>query len=113
MQPGTCNPISYSEGVKHMKKIVAVLTMVVLVVALGSFVFAAEAKKGTIKGVDVKAGTVVFCPEGSKDDMTLKADKSVDLNKVKVGDKVEVSVEKDALMSMKTAAAKPKASLGC
>lgn len=95
-----------------MRKVTAVLAVVVLVIALGSLAFAAEAKKGTIKSVDAKAGTVVFCAEGTNADVTLKADKGVDLSKVKAGEKVEVSVEKDALMSVK-ASAKPKAAVGC
>ena len=98
-----------------MKKVAAILAVVILVVSLVSLVFAAEAKMGTIKAVDAKAGTVTFCPEGTNTDMTLKADKSVDLSKVKAGDKVEVSVDKDTMKSMKAAApaAKPKASVGC
>jgi len=106
-----------------MKKVTAVLAVVILVVALGSLAFAAEAKKGTIKSVDAKAGTVVFCPEGTTTDMTLKAGKHVDLRKVKAGDKVEASIEKEMLMHVKEApaasaapaepAAKPKAPVGC
>ena len=92
-----------------MKKVAAVLSVVVLVVSLVSLVFAADAKKGTIKSVDAKAGMVVLS-DGGKDE-TLKADKSVDLGKVKAGDKVEVTVEKDTIMTLK--AAKPKAAVGC
>jgi hypothetical protein len=33
--------------------------------------------------MNVKAGTITFCPEGTSTDMTLKADKGVDLSKVK------------------------------
>ena len=99
-----------------MKKIAVVLAVVVLVVSLVSVVFAAEMQKGTIKSIDAKAGTVVFTADGGKD-VTLTADKSVDLSKVKVGDKVEVSVEKNALKSVKSAqaapAAKPRPSVGC
>ncbi len=104
-------------GAEHMKKVLVVLAVAVLVVSMVSLVFAAEAKMGTIKKVDAKAGTVVFCPEGTTTDMTLKADKSVDLGKVKAGEKVEVSVEKDVLKGVKAApaapAAKPKAAVGC
>jgi Cu/Ag efflux protein CusF len=99
-----------------MKKIAAVLAVVVLVVAMTSLVFAAGMEKGTIKSVDAKTGTVVFCPEGTSKDMTLKADKSVDLSKVKAGDKVEASIEKDTLKHVMTApAAAParKAPVGC
>ena len=100
-----------------MKKIAAVVVAVVLVVALGSLAFVAESKKGTIKSVDEKAGTVVFCAEGTNKDTTLKAEKGVDLSKVKAGDTVEVSVEKDMLKHMLVApaapAAKPRPAVGC
>jgi len=100
-----------------MKKITAVLAVMVLVVSMVSLVFAADMKKGTIKSVDAKAGTVVFCAEGTNTDTTLKVDKSVDLSKVKAGDKVDASIEKDTLkqvMAIPAApAAKPKAAVGC
>jgi hypothetical protein len=106
-----------------MKKIAVVAAAVVLVVALASMAFAADMKMGTIKSVDAKKGTVVFCPEGTKTDMKLKADKSVDLSTVKAGDKVEASIDKHMLTGLKAApaaapaaaapAAKPKASMGC
>jgi hypothetical protein len=102
----------YKEERKKMKKVAAVLAVVVLVVSLVSLVFAAEAKKGTIKAVDAKAGTVVFTADGGAD-MTLKADKAVDLGKLKAGDKVEASIEKDMLMGVKAVAAKKKAAVGC
>lgn len=93
-----------------MKKVAAVLAGVVLVVSLVSLVFAAETKKGAIKSVDAKAGTVVFTADGGKDE-TLKADTSVNLGKVKAGEKVEITVENDTVKSLK--AAKPKAAVGC
>jgi hypothetical protein len=96
-----------------MKKVAAILAVVVLVVSLVSLVFAAEAKMGTIKGVDAKAGTITFCPEGSSTDMTLKADKGVDLSKVKADTKAEVMVEKDTVKEIKEMKAKPKAAVGC
>ncbi len=99
-----------------MKKVVAVLSVVVLVLALVSLAAAAEMKMGTIKSVDAKKGTVVFCAEGTNADTTLNADKDVDLSKVKAGDKVEVSIDKTSLKSIKASAApaaKPKASVGC
>jgi hypothetical protein len=94
-----------------MKKAAAVLAAAILVVSLFSLAFAAE-MKGTIKSVDAKAGTAVFCAEGTTADVTLKADKAVDLSKVKAGDKVMITVDKDTLTSVK-AAAKPKAAVGC
>ena len=102
-----------------MKKVTVVLAVVVLVVSMVSLVFAADMnmKKGTIKSIDAKAGTVVFCAEGTNTDTTLKVDKSVDLSKVKAGDKVDASIEKDTLKHVMTLpaapAAKPKAAVGC
>jgi hypothetical protein len=93
-----------------MKKVAAVLAGVVLVASLVSPAFAADKKKGTIKSVDTKAGTVLFTADGGKDE-TLKADTSVDLGKVKAGEKVEITVENDTVKSLK--AAKPKAPVGC
>lgn len=93
-----------------MKKIAAAVAVVVLVVSMVSFAFA-DTKKGTVKSVDAKAGSVVLTVDGK--DMTLKADKSVDLGKLKAGEKVEATVENDTLKSVKAEAAKPKAAVGC
>jgi cold shock CspA family protein len=92
-----------------MKKIAVILSVVILVVSLVSFAFAAEMKKGTVKSADANAGTVVLSIGGS--DVTLKADKSVDISKLKAGQKVEASIENDTLTSIKVA--KPKAAVGC
>ncbi len=89
-----------------MKKAAAVLAVLVLVVALCSLaIAAAETKMGTIKSVDAKKHTVVFCPEGTKTDMHLKAGKGVDLSTIKAGDKVEASIEKKMLTGVKAAPA--------
>ncbi len=93
-----------------MKKVAAVLAVVVMVVSLVSLAFAAE-QKGTIKSVDAKAGTAVFCAEGTTNDVTLKADKAVDLSSLKAGEKVMVTVDKDTLTSVKKA--RSKAAVGC
>lgn len=93
-----------------MKKFMAVAVVVVLVVALASLAFA-DTMKGTVKSVDEKAGSVVLTVDGK--DTNLKADKSVDLGKLKAGDKVEATVEKDTLKSVKAEAKKPKAAIGC
>lgn len=83
-----------------MKKIIVVLAAVAIVVSQASLACAAETHMGTIKSVDAKAGTVVFCAEGGKD-LTLKADKTIDLDKIKSGDKVEITVEDGVLKSVK------------
>lgn len=96
-----------------MKKVASVLAVAVMVVSLFSMAFAAEMKKGTVKAVDAKAGTITFVADGTAADVVLKADKSVNLGAVKAGDKVEISVEKDSVMSLKAAAAAKKAPVGC
>jgi len=99
-----------------MKKIAVVLAVMILVVSLASLALAAGMEgmqKGTIKNVDAKAGTVVFCAEGGNKDVTLKADKSVDLANLKAGEKVEVSIEKDTLKHVMMAPAAKKAPVGC
>src|SRR5512135_3355256 len=95
-----------------MKRSAVVLLAVVLVLTVSSFALAAESHKGTIKGVDPKAGTITFCPEGTQKDMTLKADKSIDLSTVKPETKAEISVEKGTVKDIKEMK-KPKASVGC
>ncbi len=94
-----------------MKKVAVVLAVLVLVVAFGTLAVAADMKmeKGTIKSIDAKKHTVVFCAEGGNKDVTLKAAKGVDLSKVKAGDKVEVSVEKGTLKHVVAAPAAPAA----
>jgi uncharacterized protein YxeA len=95
-----------------MKKSVSILISVIFIVSLASFAFAAESQKGTIKDVDPKAGTITFCPEGTTKDMKLKADKSVDLSKVKPDTKAEITVDKDTVKDIKEMK-KPKAAVGC
>ena len=91
-----------------MKKAAAVLAVVVMVVSLVSMAFAGE-KKVVVKSVDAKAATMVVTEDGK--DMTMSVDKAVDLGKVKAGDKVMITVDKDMVMSVK--AAKSKAAVGC
>ncbi len=96
-----------------MKKIV-IIAVVILAVCLVSLSFAAD-MKGTIKSVDAKSGMVMLTVDGK--DMHLKADKSVDLGKLKAGESVEATVDNGVLKGVKAAAAapaaKPKAAVGC
>jgi Cu/Ag efflux protein CusF len=91
-----------------MKKIAAVLAVLVLVVSLASLVFAAETEKGTIKSVDAKSGMMMLSVQGK--DLHLKADKSVDLSNLKAGDKVEASVEDGVIKGVKK---QRRAPVGC
>jgi len=95
-----------------MKKGTAILISVIFIVSLAAIAFADETRKGTVKGVDTKAGTITFCPEGTTKDMTLKADKSVDLDKVKPETKVEVTLDNNTVKGIKEMK-KPKAPVGC
>jgi hypothetical protein len=97
-----------------MKKLSVVLVVVLSLCLVVSLAFASDMKKGTIKSVDAKANSVVVTIDGK--DQMLKADKAVDLGKVKAGDAVELSIEKDTVKSIKAAAAAPakkKAPVGC
>ncbi len=98
-----------------MKKLSIVLVVVLSLCLVASLAFA-NAKMGTVKSVDAAKGAVVITCDGK--DEALKADKGVDLSKVKAGDKVEFMAEKDMVKSIKAAgaaapAAKPKAAVGC
>ena len=96
-----------------MKKLSVVLVVVLSLCLVVSMAFAADMKKGTIKSVDAKAGSVVITVDGK--DETFKADKGVDLGKVKAGEKVEFTADKGVVKEIKAAAAAPakKAPVGC
>lgn len=96
-----------------MKKLSVVVVVVLSLCLVVSLAFAAD-MKGTVKSVDAKAGSVVLTVDGK--DTTFKADKAVDLSKVKAGDKVEFTADKDVVKSIKAAAAgapAKKAPVGC
>jgi hypothetical protein len=90
-----------------MKKVTVVLVVVLSLCLVASLAFASA--KGTIKSVDAKAGSVVITVDGK--DATFKADKGVDLGKVKAGDKVDFTADKDVVKEIKAAA--KKAAVGC
>lgn len=92
-----------------MKKISVVLVVVLSLCLVVSLAFAAETKKGVVKSVDEKAGTVVLTIDGK--DETLKADKAVDLKAVKAGSKVAATIDAGTVKELK--ADKPKAAVGC
>lgn len=93
-----------------MKKLLVVAVAVVLVVSLSVVAFAAEMKKGVVKSVDARAGTIVFTVEGGSD-MNLKVDKGVDLNNVSVGMKAEISIQDDVVKEIKAMRKRPV--VGC
>lgn len=93
-----------------MKKLSVVVVVVLSLCLMASLALADHhMKKGVVKSVDEKAGTIVLTVDGK--DMTLKADKGVDLKAVKAGAKVTATMEGDMVKSI--AAEKPKAAVGC
>ena len=84
-----------------MKKFILLLVTALFVLSFASMSVAAgkqaapdERKSGTITAINAKAGTFVFCPEGTKEKMTLKGDKG-QLARFKPGAKVVVMVKGD------------------
>ena len=67
-----------------MKKAVIVLIVLAFVLSIAVAAFAAT-QTGTIKGVNIKAGTISFCPSGTSKNETLKAGKGLNLKTVKTG----------------------------
>jgi hypothetical protein len=98
-----------------MKKFSVVLVVVLSLCLVVSLAFAmSHVMKGTVKSVDAKAGSIVMTVDGK--DTTYKADKAVDLTKVKAGDAVEFTADKGVMKSCNAAAAAPakkKAPVGC
>ena len=92
-----------------MKKLSVVIVVVLSLCLVASIAFAADTKKGVVKSVDEKAGTVVLTVDGK--DVSLKADKGVDLKTVKAGAKVTATIDGTTVKSI--AADKPKAAVGC
>jgi len=101
-----------------MKKLSVVLVVVLSVCLVASLALANHhIKKGAVKSVDAKAGSIVVTVDGK--DMTFKAGKGVDVSKFKAGEKVEVATDKDVATEIKAEAApaaapaKKKAPVGC
>jgi Cu/Ag efflux protein CusF len=101
-----------------MRKTFAVVLLVFFSLSLFSLAFAAEMKKGTVRGVDMKAGTITFCPEGTTEEHVMTVDKAVDLGKVAKDTKVEITVDKvggkDVVKDIKTVSPKMRKAIeGC
>jgi len=104
-----------------MKKLSVVLVVVLSLCLVASLALANHhIKKGAVKSIDAKAGSIVVTVDGK--DMTFKAGKGVDVAKFKAGDKVVVTTDKDTATEIKAdapAAAAPaaapakKAPVGC
>lgn len=92
-----------------MKKVSAVVVVVLSLCLVVSMAFAAETKKGVVKSVDEKGGTIVLTVDGK--DETIKLDKGVDLGAAKAGSKVAVTIDGGVAKEIK--ADKRKVIVGC
>ncbi len=77
-----------------MKRFGIAVLAVVFALSSVSLALSAELRKGTIRGIDTKAGTITFCPEGTQEEHIFPVEKSVDISKLKTGEKVEITIEK-------------------
>ncbi len=98
-----------------MKKFIMVLAILALSLMLIPFVFAGDAKKGIIKGVDAEKGIIIFSPSGSMERISMQVDKSVDLRNIKAGAKVEITIagEEDKKIVREIKIIRPRSVEGC
>lgn len=90
-----------------MKRLSAIVAVVLSLCLLLPTAASADSVKGTIKQVDAKAGTITFAREGKTDQEVLSVDKSVDLGKVKANSKARLTLEGGVVKEIK--AEKPSA----
>ncbi len=95
-----------------MKKISAVLGVLLSLCLFVSTASAAETRSGTIKKVDAKASSITFRAEGAKADEVLKVDPAVDLKAVKARTKAEITVDGGVVKEIKAEAAKAPSAPG-
>jgi uncharacterized membrane protein YfcA len=82
-----------------MRKFITILLTMLLSLSFVSAAYAAgerlgNFKKGVINEVDEKNGVIVFTPSDSKEKMVLKAGESIELDKIKAGKQVIVTLDK-------------------
>ncbi len=87
-----------------MKRVSALVALVLSLCLFASVAAAAETMKGMIKKVDDKAGTITFSRDGTTKDEVLTVDKSVDLKKVKANAKAQVTVDAGVVKEIKAEA---------
>jgi carbon monoxide dehydrogenase subunit G len=90
-----------------MKKISAVLGMLLSLCLFVSSAAAAETKSGTIKAVDAKASSITFRANGAAADEVLKVDAAVDLKAVKANTKAQITVDAGVVKEIKAKASAP------
>lgn len=86
-----------------MKKISALVALVMSLFLFAAPALAAEKMSGTVKAVDAAASKITFAKDGGKEE-TLAVDKSVDLKKVKANQKAEITVDGGVVKAIKAKA---------
>ena len=96
-----------------MRKIVLAVVTLLFAFSVAGVALAADTKAmGTIKSVDAAKGTMVFCPSGTKEDITMKVDKEM-AKTVKAGDKVNIEYSADKTIKTMRKARGGKVPVGC
>ncbi|MDA8099184.1 MAG: hypothetical protein M0042_06120 [Nitrospiraceae bacterium] len=96
-----------------MKQWTIFLILLLVFFVEASVAYAAETRKGTVKAVDEKGGVITFCPEGTNENMTLKAEKGIDLKMLKPDSKVEVTEEQCMVRFFRILPKPAKPAVGC
>ncbi len=66
-----------------MKRFLTAVFIPVIALSYAIPSFAADMKKGTIKGINEEERTIVFCPAGTEDHVTMAVGKTVNLSNFK------------------------------
>ncbi len=76
-----------------MKQLLTSMMVICLTMVLASAAFAGQLQKGTIKAIDTENRTIIFCPAGTEDKITMTVGTTVKLEKFETDMKVKIFVE--------------------
>jgi hypothetical protein len=76
-----------------MKRLLISILVICLTLAFASVAFAAQMQKGTIKSIDTENRTILFCPAGTDDKITMTIGTTVKLEKFKTYMKEKIFIE--------------------
>ncbi|MGA2193294.1 MAG: hypothetical protein ABSG42_07985 [Nitrospirota bacterium] len=82
------------------KALLSLMTALFIFSIAVSSAFADTKTQGTLKAIDTAKGTVVFCPKGTKKDITLKAGSDLTQG-YKAGDNVILTYDKDTVKQIR------------
>jgi len=75
-----------------VKRVITLIMVLAFALSLAGIAYAGENMKGTIKEINAEKGTVVFCPKGTSENITMSVADNVDLSKFKVDSKVKIYI---------------------